>query len=80
MFRYKHRLDEENRIWFRQAANEVGNTNVGRNRLFVMKNMEQERIRRIREGAAAVILQAYWRRTMALRYAVTLDFGGTGKK
>jgi hypothetical protein len=45
-----------------------------------MKNMEQERIRRIREGAAAVILQAYWRRTMALRYAVTLDFGGTGKK
>jgi hypothetical protein len=64
---YRNKLNEENRIWFSRAANEVSNTNVTRSRIHTLKNMERERIRRLREDAASVIIQAYWRRTMSQR-------------
>ena len=62
---YQSMLNEENRIWFHQAANEISHKNVGANRVYTLRFMEQEKIRRLREDAASVIIQAYWRRKMA---------------
>ena len=69
---YRDLLKEGNRVWFRQNANDLSGINDSANRISTLLFMEKERIRRIREGAASVIIQAYWRRYMAIRLYLRL--------
>ena len=63
---------EGNRVWWCQQANDVAGVNAVQNRIHTLLKMEQERVRRIREDAASIIIQAYWRRERARRLYLSI--------